>query len=643
MFSIFQKKTLPVIPDFFDESIRQFRFHPTQKVLSQLGAVPTEYQGRRGTYFSLYAPHALGVSVLGPFNQWKKKSHLLCNRSDHSGIWEGFVENVGHGDEYQFYIQTKEKAYRRGHTDPMGRYGTTGPERTSKVWQTNYLWNDRPWIEKRKETRWMKEPMSIYEVHCGSWKRTKANGAPGKNGFALLTDELINYVKELGFTHIELLPITEHPFYGSWGYQPLGYFSPSARYGSPEDLMRFIDKCHQNGIGVFLDWVPSHFPADPHGLVKYDGTSVYEKSGEISDWSSCLFDLGSLYVTQFLIASAMHWIKEYHFDGIRVDAVASMLYLDYGKNVKDKQWSPNFFGGKENLEAISFLRRLNREIHETFPGVCMIAEESTAWPNISKPEEEGGLNFNMKWNMGWMHDTLSFMQKDQEHRLKKFDRFTFPTLYAFDEHFILPLSHDEVVHGKSSLLGKMPFETNTNEKFEHLRFLLSYMYSFPGKKLLFMGAEIGQWNEWNHDGELDWELLQFDSHRGVQTLVKDLNAMYRHHPEFYAGGDAQTSFIWGNSEPEKGVVYFFRTDAAGRYLLVVCNVFNVAYEDYPVRVPKGGEWSLIFSSQDKKYAGYHRVTHQPCPIEGGGLGGVYEARIDIPRWSVLYYQLSDQE
>ena len=489
------------------------------------------FNGQSGTYFAVWAPDARKVSVIGDFNGWNRTSHPLQPRGQ-SGIWEGFVPGVGKGALYKYHIKSRYRGYKVDKADPFGFYHETPPKTASIVWDIGYNWGDKEWLEKRHGHNALDAPMAIYEVHLGSWRRV-----PEEDNRPLtyreLAPQLAEYVKQMGFTHVEFLPVMEHPFFGSWGYQTTGYFAPTSRYGTPQDFMFLIDYLHQHDIGVILDWVPSHFPTDEHGLGFFDGTHLYEhaypQKGFHPDWSSYIFNYGRNEVQSFLLSSALFWLDKYHVDGLRVDAVASMLYLDYSR--KNGEWMPNKYGGRENLEAIAFLRRFNEEVYKNYPDVQTIAEESTAWPMVSRPTYVGGLGFGMKWDMGWMHDTLEYITKDPIYRKYHHNELTFRMLYAFTENFVLPLSHDEVVHGKGSLLGKMPGDDW--QKFANLRLLLGYMYAQPGKKLLFMGAELGQWQEWHHDESLDWHLLEYQRHAGIKKWVEDLNRLYRSEPALY--------------------------------------------------------------------------------------------------------------
>ncbi|MGD2080190.1 MAG: 1,4-alpha-glucan branching protein GlgB, partial [Nitrospirota bacterium] len=509
----------------------------------KLGSHVIESEGVRGTCFAVWAPNADKVTVMGDFNGWDRQAHPLASRWDGSGIWEGFVPGVGQGALYKYHIRSRHRGYKVDKGDPFAFRWETPPSTASVVWDLSYDWNDSEWEKDRSRHNSLDAPMSIYEVHLGSWQRV-----PGEDNRHLnyreIADRLANYVKEMGFTHVEFMPVMEHPFYGSWGYQTTGHFAPTSRYGNPEDFMFLVDKLHQSGIGVILDWVPSHFPDDEHGPVYFDGTYLFEhsdpKKGYHPEWHSYIYNYGRNEVRNFLLSSGMFWLKRYHADGLRVDAVASMLYLDYGR--KEGEWIPNEYGGRENIEAISFLRKLNEAAYERHPDAHTIAEESTAWPMVSRPVYVGGLGFGMKWNMGWMHDTLKYLSNDPVFRKYHHNQLTFSIWYAFYENFVLPLSHDEVVYGKGSLLGKMPGDDW--QKFANLRLLYGYMYCHPGKKLLFMGGEFGQRQEWYHEEGLHWHLLHYEPHQGIKRWVEDLNRLLRSEPALHERDFENGGFEW---------------------------------------------------------------------------------------------------
>ncbi|HEY8469350.1 MAG TPA: 1,4-alpha-glucan branching protein GlgB [Longimicrobiales bacterium] len=569
----------------------------------RLGAHPITVEGVAGTYFAVWAPNAEEVAVMGEFNRWNRSSHMLRPRGS-SGIWEGFIPGVGQGDLYKYHIKSWYYGYRVEKADPVGFRHEEPPRTASIVWDLAYTWGDDEWMRERERRNAADAPISIYEVHLGSWMRVPEEGHRPLT-YRELAPRLAEYVLKMGFTHVELLPVMEHPFYGSWGYQVTGYFAPTSRYGSPQDFMYFIDYLHQHGIGVILDWVPSHFPTDAHGLAFFDGTHLYEhadpRKGFHPDWNSLIFNYGRNEVRSFLLSSAMFWLDVYHADGLRVDAVASMLYLDYSR--EPGEWIPNIYGGRENLEAIAFLRRLNEEIYRAHPDVQTIAEESTAWPMVSRPTYVGGLGFGMKWDMGWMHDTLRYMSRDPIHRKYHHNDLTFRLLYAFHENFVLPLSHDEVVHGKGSLLGSMPGDLW--QKFANLRALFGYMWAQAGKKLLFMGGEFGQWNEWNHEASLDWHLLQYETHQGVQRWVADLNRLYRSEPALHELDFQPAGFEWVDAnDAESSVLSFLRRGRSpDDVILVVCNFTPVVRYEYRVGVPRGGFWRELLNGDAKEYGG----------------------------------------
>jgi 1,4-alpha-glucan branching enzyme len=573
------------------------------RLYQKMGAHQVTVDGKEGTYFAVWAPDAEGVYVIGDFNGWDKRCHSLRPRGQ-SGIWEGFIEGVKKGNLYKYHIISRYNGYRVDKADPFAFHNEIPPGTASIVWDLDYIWGDNKWMENRYARNSLNAPISIYEVHLGSWMRVPEEGnRPLK--YREIASKLAPYVKEMGFTHVEFLPVMEHPFYGSWGYQSLGYYSPTSRYGSPQDFMYLVDFLHQHGIGVILDWVPSHFPNDEHGLGFFDGTHLYEhadpKKGIHPDWNSFIFNYGRNEVRSFLISSAIFWLDVYHADGLRLDAVASMLYLDYSRG--EGEWIPNQYGGRENLEAISFLRRFNEEVYRSYPDVQTYAEESTAWPMVSRPTYIGGLGFGMKWDMGWMHDTLEYMSKDPVYRKFHHNLLTFRMIYAFHENFVLPLSHDEVVHGKGSLLGKMPGDDW--QKFANLRLLLSYMFAQPGKKLLFMGGEFGQWSEWYHETSLDWHLLQYPNHLSLNRLVKDLNRLYSKEPALHELDFHPAGFEWVDcNDVDNSTISFIRK---GRnfedMILVVCNFTPVPRSSYHLGVPRGGIWREIFNSDALEYGG----------------------------------------
>jgi 1,4-alpha-glucan branching enzyme len=552
-----------------------------------------------GAHFAVWAPNAQAVSVIGEFNGWDPGAHPMDARWDSSGIWERFVPGVRAGAAYKFRINPRsgggfDKA------DPFAFFAQTPPQTASRAWSLDYGWGDAEWMAGRAARNGLAAPMSVYEVHPGSWRRRDGRWLTYRE----LAHELADYCTATGFTHVELMPISEHPFYGSWGYQCTGFFAPTARYGTPQDLKYLVDHLHQRGIGVLLDWVPSHFPDDPHGLSRFDGTGLYEhvdpRQGYHPDWHSSIFNYGRHEVRAFLLSSAHYWLDEYHFDGLRVDAVASMLYLDYGR--REGEWIPNRHGGRENLEAIEFLRMLNESVYRDFPDAQSIAEESTAWPMVSRPVYLGGLGFGMKWNMGWMHDTLSYFRQDPIFRRYHHNTITFSMIYAFNENFVLPLSHDEVVHGKGSLIGKQPGDSW--QQFAGMRLMYGYMWTHPGKKLLFMGGEFGQRREWTHEGELEWWVLQFPEHAGLQRWVADLNHLYRREPALHEIDFDPAGFEWIDaSDHESSTLAYLRRSRSGETVLVVCNFTPVPRLGYRVGVPQQGFWRELANSDALVYAG----------------------------------------
>jgi 1,4-alpha-glucan branching enzyme len=589
-----------------DQDIYLFRQGTYFRAYEQLGAhllAAAAGGGAAGTRFAVWAPNASAVSVVGDFNGWQSDRHPLRARSDDSGIWEGVVAGVAAGALYKYHVSAASSGFVGDKSDPYA-FRTEAPPRTaSVVWDLDYRWNDADWLGRRAGINSLGAPWSIYELHLGSWRRVPEEGDRYLT-YRELAHAVADYVSALGFTHVELLPVMEHPFYGSWGYQVTGYFAPSARYGTPQDFMYFVDHLHQRGIGVILDWVPSHFPTDAHGLARFDGTYLYEhadpRQGFHPEWSSSIFNYGRAEVRNFLASSALFWLETYHIDALRVDAVASLLYLDYGR--RPGEWIPNRFGGHENLEAVEFVKQLNLAVYRDHPDTQTIAEESTAWPMVSRPTYLGGLGFGLKWNMGWMHDTLEYFRHDPVHRKYHHSRLTFSLWYAFSENFVLPLSHDEVVHGKGALIGKMPGDEW--QQFAGLRLLFGYMWTHPGKKLLFMGGEFGQRREWHHDESLEWHVLQYPLHAGVQRWVRDLNDLYRRTPALHELDFTTSGFRWLECEDaELSVIAFLRLDSAGTALLVACNFTPVPRSGYRVGVPHGGRWRECLNSDARDYGG----------------------------------------
>ncbi len=623
-----------------DQDIYFFKEGSHFRLYDKLGSHIMEADGVTGTQFAVWAPNAERVTVMGDFNNWNAESHDLKVRDDWSGIWEGFIPGLVSGSLYKYYISSRYHGYKAQKGDPFSFSWEVSPKTGSAVWDLAYEWQDSEWMENRAGRNSLKAPVSVYEVHLGSWRRVPEEG----NRFLTYREmarHLAEYVKEMGFTHVEFLPVMEHPFYGSWGYQTVGYFAPTSRFGTPQDFMYLVDHLHRNNIGVILDWVPSHFPTDEYGLGYFDGTHLFEHADERKgfhpDWSSFIFNYGRNEVKSFLISSALFWLDKYHIDGLRVDAVASMLYLDYSR--QDKEWLPNQYGGRENLEAISFIKKLNEAAYHDYPDILMSAEESTAWPMVSKPAYVGGLGFSMKWNMGWMHDTLKYFSKDPIFRKFYHNQLTFSIWYAFTENFLLPLSHDEVVHGKGSLLGKMPGDEW--QRFANLRLLFGYMFGHPGKKLLFMGGEFGQVREWGHEESLEWHVLQFGFHSGVQKWVKDLNRLYTNEKALHQLDFDNDGFEWIDFHDwEESVISFIRKGSDTKELiLIVCNLTPVYRTDYRVGVPEGGYWKEVLNSDAAEYGGSGK----------GNMGGLnadevpahkrhFSLNLTLPPLSVLFFK-----
>ena len=586
-----------------DFDIDLFKSGKHFKLYEKMGAHLIEVDGVQGCYFAVWAPAAERVSVIGNFNEWTEDGYDLHVRWDSSGIWEGFLPGVGRGEIYKYRIYSKNNGQVLTKADPFARYTEKPPRTASVVWDEEFNWSDAKWMKKRKKHNSLEAPFNVYEVHLGSWKKKYDPYRPMTYGE--MATELVDYVKEMGFSHVELLPIMEHPYEPSWGYQGTSYFAPTSRFGEPGDLKYLIDSFHNAGIGVILDWVPAHFPADAWALANFDGTCVYEhpdrRKGFHPDWKSLIFNFERNEVRSFLISSAIFWLDRFHIDGLRVDAVASMIYLDYSRN--DGEWEPNEFGGNENLEALSFLREFNTAVYEHFPDVQTIAEESTSYPNITKPVHHGGLGFGMKWMMGWMNDTLDYFSMDPIYRKFHHGRLSFSLVYAFSENFMLPLSHDEVVHLKASLVNKMPGDQW--QQFANLRLLYCYMYGHPGAKLLFMGGEIGQYSEWNHEREINWHLLDHEPNTGVQTLVKDLNKLYHREKALTELAFVNDGFEWlAFDDADNSVIAFLRKSKKEKdTLLVVLNFTPNPHPKYVIGVPKSKGWKLIFNSDDDKYWG----------------------------------------
>jgi 1,4-alpha-glucan branching enzyme len=584
--------------------IYHFREGTFFRAYDKLGAHPDTVEGIEGTQFAVWAPNAGAVHVIGDFNGWSHDSHPMQVRADDSGIWELFIPAVTKGAVYKYFVRSRIAGYAVEKSDPYAFLCEEPPRTGAVVWDNDYQWDDIDWQRNCARVNALDAPWSIYEVHLGSWRRVPEDGNRSLN-YREVAHELADYVVEMGFTHVELMPVMEHPFFGSWGYQITGYFAPSSRYGTPQDFMYLIDHLHRSGIGVILDWVPSHFPSDQHGLAFFDGTHLYEhadpRQGFHPEWNSSIFNYGRAEVRNFLGSNALYWLQTYRADALRVDAVASMLYLDYGR--KAGEWIPNAFGGHENLEARDFLKSLNEAIYRDHPGTQTIAEESTAWPQVSRPVYLGGLGFGLKWNMGWMHDTLKFFQTDPLFRRHHFNQITFSIWYAFTENFVLALSHDEVVHGKGSLIGKMPGDEW--QQFANLRLLFGYMWGHPGKKLIFMGCEFGQKREWQHDGSLEWDVLQYPLHSGVQRWVRDLNRYYRETPALFEQDFTPEGFEWVDcNDADSSVLSFLRKDLTrGTMVLVICNFTPIVRGHYRVGVPRGGPWRECLNSDAADYGG----------------------------------------
>jgi 1,4-alpha-glucan branching enzyme len=602
------------------------------QIYNKLGAQVISLQGVRGTRFAVWAPNASRVSVVGDFNDWDGRRHIM-RLHPANGIWELFLPGVSGGARYKFEMLDKHGKLLPLKTDPYGNYHEPPPGNASIVYESGYRWKDSSWVGKRSVVPNLDNPVTIYEVHLGSWRR-KADEGNRYLTYRELADELVDYVADMGFTHIELLPISEHPFDGSWGYQPIGMFAPTQRFGSPDDFRYFVDRCHNAGIAIIIDWVPAHFPKDEHGLRQFDGTALYEhedpRKGEHADWGTLIFNFGRREVINYLIGSALYWIDEFHIDGIRVDAVASMLYLDYSREADE--WLPNEQGGNENFEAVAFLRKLNAEVHAH--GATSFAEESTAWPGVSRPVDMGGLGFTYKWNMGWMNDTLSYMSEEPVHRKHHHDKMTFGLVYAFTENFVLPLSHDEVVHGKYSLLGRMPGDEW--QRFANLRAYYANMYAHPGKKLMFMGGEIAQGQEWSHDRSLDWHLLEYKNHSGVQNLVRDLNHVYTRTSALHEIDFSGEGFEWLDwDDRDNSVFSWIRRDRSGGYVICITNFTPVTRYDYQIGIATRSPLKEIINTDAEKYGGSGTGNGVITPSEQEHYGKPFSACLTIPPLATL--------
>jgi 1,4-alpha-glucan branching enzyme len=636
-----KKAALPAKVDYnisllSDVDLYLFNEGNHHKLYDKLGAHPLVQNGTAGTYFAVWAPNAHDVYLIGDFNGWNRGSHRLQPR-EKSGIWEGFIPGISDGSVYKYYIVSQYNGYTVEKADPLAFSSEVPPKTASIVRDLEYTWGDQPWMQARRERNKLDAPVSIYEVHLGSWQRV-----PEENNRSLtyreIAPKLARYINMMGFTHVEFLPVMEHPFYGSWGYQTTGYFAPTSRYGPPQDFMYLIDYLHQHDIGVILDWVPSHFPNDQHGPGFFDGTHLYEHADPMQgihpEWNSYIFNYGRNEVRSFLKSSALFWLDKYHADGLRVDAVASMLYLDYGR--KEGEWLPNKNGGRENLEAIAFLEQLNETVYREKPDIQTIAEESTAWPMVSRPIYAGGLGFGLKWDMGWMHDTLVYITRDPIHRSFHQNDLTFRMVYAFTENFILPLSHDEVVYGKASLLSKMTGDDW--QKFANLRLLLGYMYAQPGKKLLFMGGEFGQRQEWSHEESLEWHLLQYLPHAGLQQWVTDLNLLYRKESALHQTDFDSAGFEWiDTGDYQHSVLSFIRKGRADDMVMVVLNFTPETHFNYDIGVPLGGNWQEIINSDASKYGGSGQGNLNTLTAASNGKHGrPYYLTLTIPPLAVIF-------
>lgn len=617
----------PLISDFDMQLWGEGNHHHVYK---WMGAHPKNVDEVDGTHFVVAAPNASRVSVVGSFNNWDGRIHGM-RKHPAQGIWEIFVPHVAPEDLYKYEIKTDLTDAPIIKADPYAQFAELRPGTASKVWSSNYSWKDNTWMNDRNKIQAPDRPISVYEIHAGSWKR-KVNEDPGFLSYRELADDLVPYVSELGFTHVELMPIAEHPYDPSWGYQITGYYAPTSRFGNPDDFRYFIDKCHQANIGVILDWVPAHFTKDDHGLRQFDGTALYEhedpRMGEHKDWGTNIFNFGRTEVNNFLISNAVYWLDEFHIDGLRVDAVASMLYLDYSR--EEGEWIPNQYGGRENLEAIHFLRRFNDVVHEYYPGALTMAEESTSWQGVSRPTSSGGLGFDLKWNMGWMNDTLAYIEKDPIYRRYHQDQLSFSLIYAFTEQFLLPLSHDEVVHMKESLISKMPGDDW--QKFANLRLLYTYMYGHPGKKLLFMGSEFGQWSEWTEAHSIDWHLLEWENHQGVRHLVKDLNALYKEESAMHEVDFNWEGFEWIDiSDADNCLLSFIRRgEDPDDFLVFILNFTPAVHEAYKFGVPKAVKYEILLNSDSSFYGGSNAGPSNVEGVEGAWHSQPAHLTLSIP-------------
>jgi 1,4-alpha-glucan branching enzyme len=614
------------------------------RLYEKLGSHLYEHLGESGVYFAVWAPNAQSVSVRGDFNDYDSEAHPLVLRSDDSGIWEGWIKGIEQGVTYKYHIVSKFHGIVHDKTDPFAIYSEKPSNSASRIWQIDdYGWEDATWMEGRAANNAYNAPISVYEMHVGSWRRNSLEDNRYLS-YEELVKELVPYLKRMNYTHVEFLPLTEFPFKGSWGYQVVGYFSATARFGTPQELMHLIDTLHQNGIGVIMDWVPSHFAVDMHGLINFDGTALFEhddpRQGFHPEWGSAVFNYGRNEVRSFLISSAMFWLDKYHIDGIRVDAVASMLYLNYAR--KEGEWIPNAHGGNENLEAVQFLKELNESCYGAHNDIMMIAEESTAWPDVTRPTANGGLGFGFKWNMGWMHDSLNYMKLDPIYREHHQQQLTFSIWYAFDENFMLPLSHDEVVHMKGSLINKMPGDLN--QKFANLRALYAYMFAHPGKKLLFMGAELAQFAEWNYEGSLEWHLLDNPHHLGIQKLISELNSLYRSEKALHLYDEKHAGFEWIDySQHQDNCISFLRkSDEPRESIIVICNFADTPRENYRIGVPLAGKYKEIFNSQSSAFEGWSIGNAEVLESVNESFHGQDQyVNVTLPPLGVVYLKLLD--
>ena len=625
---------------FTEFDIDLFKAGKHFRLYEKLGAHPIELDGVKGVYFAVWAPSAQSVSVVGDFNYWIAGNHELYVRWDASGIWEGFIPNITKGTTYKYKIQSSNNGIVTEKADPFAFYCEKPPHTASVIWDLDYQWDDDKWMKSRKEHNALDKPYSVYEVHLGSWKRHADDNS--FLSYTEMAEDLVGYVKETGFTHVEFMPVMEYPYDPSWGYQLVGYFAPTSRFGNPQEFMYLVDRLHDAGIGVILDWVPSHFPDDAHELGFFDGSNLFEhpdrRKGYHPDWKSLVFNYGRNEVRSFLISNALFWLHHYHVDGLRVDAVASMLYLDYSRN--DGEWEPNIFGGRENLDTISFLKDFNEAVYANYEGVQTIAEESTSFPMVSRPTFAGGLGFGMKWMMGWMHDTLHYFQKETVYRKYHQNELTFSMTYAFSENFMLPLSHDEVVYGKHSIAGRMPGDEW--QKYANLRLLYGYMFTHPGTKLLFMGAEFGQSGEWNFEQSLDWHLLQYPFHKGIQTVITELNALYKSQPALYEKQFSPEGFEWINySDHENAVMTYIRKGNDSKNdLIVICNFTPVVRENYRIGIPRKGELVELFNSDAKLFGGSGVQQNGKLKVEATPYDGRdYSIALTLPPLAISVFKM----